>query len=182
MRADRAKRGNRMFEREELLAALAHAGVAIKAMILLGVNCGLGNTDCALLPITAVDLKRGWLDYPRPKTAIARRVPLWPETIEALKAALAQRPEPKDQADAPLLFIGPRGVSYAAGHSGVRVHAEIRDCLKAAKITRKGLSFYALRHTFSTIAEGARDLPARASDHGPRCRHHRYGRGLPGAS
>ena len=69
-------------------------------MILLGLNCGFGNSDCATLPRSALDLDGGWVNYHRPKTGIARRVPLWPETVEALHEALAKRPEPKNPADA----------------------------------------------------------------------------------
>ena len=43
MRQARAARGLRMFERDELLAVLAVAPVAIKAMILLGANGGHGE-------------------------------------------------------------------------------------------------------------------------------------------
>jgi hypothetical protein len=49
-------------------------------MILLGINGGMGNSDCANLPLRAVDLDAGMIDFPRPKTGIARRCPLWPDT------------------------------------------------------------------------------------------------------
>jgi len=52
-------------------------------MILLGINCGLGNGDCGNLPLRALDLGHGWVDFPRPKTGIPRRGPLRPETVEA---------------------------------------------------------------------------------------------------
>jgi integrase len=149
-----------MFERDELLKILDHAGVNLKAMILLGINAGLGNTDVGTLPLKAIDLKSGWLDYPRSKTAILRRVPLWPETVTAINVALATRRQPKDTADKHLLFIGPRGESYEGAHRGYRVSAEMARALKAAKLDRPGLSFYALRHGFQTIAEGAHDLAA----------------------
>lgn len=160
LRQAREKRGLCMFERTELLAVLEHAGINLKAMILLGINAGLGNTDLGLLPLKAVDLKQGWLDYPRPKTAIGRRVPLWPETVGAIKNALASRRDPKDPGDKHLLFIGPRGESYVGDHRGYRVAGEMTRCLTTAKIGRPGLSFYALRHTFQTVAEGAHDMAA----------------------
>jgi|GEM_PF-186480 len=169
LRHNRARRGLRMFERAELLAVLDAASVNGKAMILLGVNGGLGNSDVAGLPRTAVDLKAGWLMFPRPKTGIGRRIPLWPETIEAIRAALNARREPKAPEYRSLLFIGPRGEAYAADN-GYRVAGEMIRALDKAKIKgddgkdepvrRSGLSFYALRHTFQTIAEGARDLAA----------------------
>jgi hypothetical protein len=43
----------------------------LRAMILLGINCGLGNSDCAGLSHSHLDLERGWLDYPRVKTGFA---------------------------------------------------------------------------------------------------------------
>jgi|HubBroStandDraft_6_1064221.scaffolds.fasta_scaffold649429_2 hypothetical protein len=43
------------------------ADVRMKAMVLLGLNCGFGNTDVATLPQSALDLAGGWIDFPRPK-------------------------------------------------------------------------------------------------------------------
>jgi integrase len=83
-----------MFEAEEIRQMLAAASPQLKAMILLGINAGLGNTDCGRLPLSALDLERGWLTYPRPKTGVARRCPLWAETVEAIREALAERPGP----------------------------------------------------------------------------------------
>ncbi|MBK7404817.1 MAG: hypothetical protein IPJ41_09340 [Phycisphaerales bacterium] len=71
--------------------ALAAAGVQMRAMILLGINCGMGNTDVASLPLDALDLDAGILDYPRTKTAIPRRATLWPETAEALRSSIGLR-------------------------------------------------------------------------------------------
>jgi integrase len=72
------------------------AGVSLKAMLLLGIDCGFGNSDCASLPLSALDLDGGWITYPRPKTGIERRCPLWPETVAALREVLARRHEPKN--------------------------------------------------------------------------------------
>ncbi len=137
---------------------LEHAGPNMRAMILLAINGGLGNTDLALLPIGAVDLKGGWLRYPRAKTAIGRNIPLWPETIDSIRQVLTARPEPADPEDAGLLFIGPRGKSYVGKHKGYRVTAETTRVLKKAGI--EGRTFYDHRRTFLTVAEGARDLVA----------------------
>jgi integrase len=61
-------------------------GIQLRAMILLGLNCGLGNNDIAELNWAHLDLAAGILDYPRPKTGIERRATLWPETVKALRA------------------------------------------------------------------------------------------------
>jgi hypothetical protein len=66
---------------------VAGAATQMRAMILLGINAGFGNTDVAKLPMSAVDLKSGWVDFPRPKNGIQRRAKLWPETIAALTLA-----------------------------------------------------------------------------------------------
>lgn len=44
-------------------------------MILLGINGGFSVTDCAELPIQAVDLARQLIECERPKTAVQRIVP-----------------------------------------------------------------------------------------------------------
>jgi integrase len=149
-----------MFEREELLAALDTATPLLRAMILLGINAGMGGGDCAMLPTSALDLKKGWLDFPRPKTGVGRRIPLWRETIDALKEVIATRHAPNDPADKDLVFIGPRGESFIGSGGSYRVTNPMLRLLERSKIARKGLSFYSLRHTFQTVAEGARDLAA----------------------
>src|SRR5262249_34630232 len=68
VRIDRAKKGPKHFTADEIRRLLAAAGTAMRAMILLGVNCGFGNADCGHLPLSAVDLEAGMLDFPRPKT------------------------------------------------------------------------------------------------------------------
>lgn len=196
MRKHRAANGKRLFEAAEIRDLANAASPQLKAMILLGVNAGFGNADCAALPQSALDLKGGWITFPRPKTGIDRRVPLWPETVAALAAAIADRPTPKDETDFDLVFV----TKY--GHRWVRTHgpkntpidsvlqeftkllnrprcpacgalqANVKPAKCAAckwepsadqpfqKVHRKGLTFYALRHTFRTIADAAKDLPA----------------------
>ncbi len=92
VRIDRAKKGPKLFAADEIRRLLDAAGPTMKAMILLGVNGGFGNADCGRLPQSAVDLDAAMIDFPRPKTGIPRRCPLWPETVEALRAAMAKRP------------------------------------------------------------------------------------------
>jgi integrase len=84
-------------------------------------------------------------------------VPLWPETTDAIKAAIAKRCEPKDETAKKLIFIGARGESYVCSN-GYRVCQEFVRGLALAKVTRRG--FYCLRHVFQTIGEGAHDLAA----------------------
>jgi integrase len=118
LRKARADKGVRLFQPAELRAVLDSAGKPFKAMILLGINCGYGNAYCATLPLKALDLESGWAHYPRPKTGIDRRCPLWPETVEAIREALNKRPTPKDAADAGLAFITKFGAGWDKSGSG----------------------------------------------------------------
>ncbi len=57
----RAKSGVKMFDPGDIRALLDAASVNFRAMILLAINGGLGNTDLGLLPTKAPDLEKGWL-------------------------------------------------------------------------------------------------------------------------
>lgn len=156
MRQHRLAKGRQDFTAAEIRELLRHARPTIRAMILLGLQAGFGNTDVAELPLSAVDLKAGWIDYPRAKTATRRRVPLWPETIAAIQAALAIRPAVESE----LLFISQRGNDYCdAKRTGYRVAGDFVQVTEAAGINGKR-GFYCLRRTFQTQAEESRDLTA----------------------
>src|SRR5262249_34192664 len=73
LRLHRQARGPRTLTAAELRTLLAAAGQPLKAMILLGINCGFGNLDVGTLPQSALDLSTDWAEYPRPKTGIVRR-------------------------------------------------------------------------------------------------------------
>jgi integrase len=129
-------------------------------MILLGVNCGFGNADCGTLPLSALGLERGWIDFPRPKTGIGRRCPLWPETVAAIREALAERPVPADKADAGLVFLlsaGRRWVRVTEKSRNDNVSIHFTNLLKSLGVHRDGVGFYTLRHVFRTVADAARD-------------------------
>ena len=81
----------------------------IRAMVLLGINCGFGNADVATLPQPAENFSGGWIKFLRSKTEIKRRVPLWPEPSEALPIAIAKRPKPAGNTDADLCFLTKNG-------------------------------------------------------------------------
>lgn len=112
VRRERNKLGSQMFEADEIRDLLEVAGMPLKAMILLGVNCGFGNRDIAILQKSSVNLKTGVIDFPRPKTEVRRYVTLWPETIAALKEASKMRPAPKDKDDEKYWFITSHGECY----------------------------------------------------------------------
>jgi integrase len=161
LRLHRAKQGVKLFTADEIRRLLAAATVQMKAMILLGINAGLGNSDCGNLTLADVNLETGFLDSVRPKTGIGRRCPLWPETVQALKDALAARPEPKKEEHAGLVFVTRCGDSWHTGTTDGPLSRETGKLLHRLGINgRTGLGFYTLRHTFRTVADEAKDQPA----------------------
>lgn len=161
LRKHRAAGGKRLFDSAEVKRLVESAGVPLKAMILLAINCGFGNGDCGTLPISALDLKAGWIRFPRPKTGIERRCPLWPETVKALTAAIKARPEPKESSNAGLVFITKYGAPWwDETNASAAITLQFGKLLRTLEIKRPGLNFYALRHTFRTIADAKLDGPA----------------------
>jgi integrase len=168
MRCYRAESGPNLFTAEEVRKLIGAAAQPLKAMILLGINCGFGNTDCGNLPLSAVDPDAGVIDFPRPKTGLARRCVLWPETVESVREELAARPRPAKPEYDRLVFLTAKGNPWSAGNdagdkyqrSGPMPHAFAKLLHKLEINGRKGLGFYTLRHTFRTVADEARDQPA----------------------
>ena len=159
----------RFFEAGQIRRILKAASVPLRAMALLGINCGYGQTDCAELPQDVIDFDAGILDWPRPKTEIDRRCALWPETIEALQVAIEARPRPKARADADAVFLtkyGHRWVRFRPGQGDRRgaavdsVNLQFGKLLTDLGLKRPGLGFYALRHTHRTISDEVGDRAA----------------------
>jgi integrase len=159
LRVNRAAKGRQMFEAVEINRLLKAAGPQMKAMILLGANCGFGNADCGKLPLDAVDLGDGWINFPRPKTGIPRRCWLWPETVKVITTAVAQRPQAKDPAHVGLLFITKHGDAWAKENIDNPIAKEFKKLLTKVKLNGSR-GFYCLRRGFETVAGEARDQVA----------------------
>ena len=170
--------GKNLYDRQQILRMIDAASPQLRAMILLGINAGFGNTDCAKLTRSCLDLDGGMIDFPRPKTAVARRVPLWPETVAALKAVLADGREAKDRKHAALVFVTTFGNPWVQYHVDsisfefrklgqelgiiARPKKKARGKAKAEEPAedKPTLGFYTLRRTFRTIADATRDQHA----------------------
>lgn len=149
LRLERATKPLKLFTNAEVLSLLAAAGPQLRAMILLGINCGLGNADVGRLQRRHVVGE--WLVYPRPKTGINRRAWLWPETLAALQF---ERVNERDD----LIFVTKYGGSWAKDDTDNPVSKEFAKLVRRAGVSQLG--FYALRHTFRTIADEVKDQPA----------------------
>lgn len=174
MRKHRAAAGKKLFTAPELKLMLKTLtpDPQMRAVVLLGINCGLGNSDIANMEFKHLDLDGGWLNYARGKTGIARRIPLWAETVKALRLVIASRPTPVSDADNEIVFITPRqnGEKRQGGTRLVvlgeksradYVCREFAALLKDLKINgRKGLGFYSLRHTLASVGLQAKDRDA----------------------
>jgi integrase len=160
LRRHKAQNGEKMLEADEVRRLIDEADLQLKAMVLLGVNAGFGNHDVATLPLGALDFDGGFVSFPRPKTGIPRRCPLWPETLTALRAALAERPKARDKADVNLVFLqrsGRRWVRETEKSRTDNVSVQFFKLLEKLGIHRVGIGFYVLRHTFRTVADAACD-------------------------
>jgi integrase len=150
-----------IFNSEQIAKLLSAADVKMKAMIWLGLNCGFGCTDCAELKWADLDLINGRVKLTRRKTGIARDLPLWPETIDALEKV------PKA---GNLVFYTARGNPYIRtvlktdGNGNGRYTTLNTITTKFSRLIRrvgldlpKGTGFYTLRRTAATIAARSGD-------------------------
>lgn len=149
------------FTIEHIKLLLEHADLQMKAMILLGLNCGFGCTDCAELRWENLDMGQYRVIFPRGKTGVSRNLSLWPETVEALQD-LPRRGE--------LVFYTIRGNPWVRTIQGKdksgnekftkddAVTKQFSKLLKTAGIrTEKGVGFYTLRRTAATLAARSGD-------------------------
>ncbi len=170
LRQHRATKPVRMFDADQMRTLVEKASQPLKAMILLAMNCAFGNSDIAQLTTGVIDFRKGWVAFPRPKTGVARRCLLWPETIAAVQEALPQRPKHRDYEDADLVFLTRchnrwvRMVPKATDANDYTpidsISLEFGKLLRLLRFDRQGLGFYAIRHTFRTIADETLDAPA----------------------
>jgi len=176
IRVDRRSKPRKLFTVEEVHALLAGADVPLRAMILLAVNAGLGNSDLSNLTTDDIDLGAGVVSLYRHKTGADRRAVLWPETIAAVRVAIQTRPDAADPQHADRVFITTHGREWVrtevhtdttrAGTQRPRVvrsdnvAQRFNTLLDKAKVSKGGRGFYTLRHTFRTIADAHPDRPA----------------------
>ena len=149
------------FNLEQIRQLLDVADDQMRAMILLGLNCGFGCTDCAELAWENLDLAKRRTSLSRKKTGVDRNLVLWPETVQALQG-LPRLGE--------LVFYTSRGNACVrtiakAGKDGVVKYSsdnfiskKFSKLLKKADIeVERGVGFYTLRRTAATLAARSGD-------------------------
>jgi integrase len=150
-----------VFAPAQIRELLNAADIQMKAMIWLGLNCGFGCTDCSELRWTDIDLENGRVKLARKKTGIPRNLPLWPETIGAIRGI----PRTGDRVFCTskgnpwvrtIRTVGADGVTkYTADNAISKKFAKL---LKEAGIkTEKGMGFYTLRRTAANLTATSGD-------------------------
>jgi len=146
---------------DQLEKLLLAADVTDAALLMLGLNCGFGNSDIGKLKLCDVDLENATISHPRPKTGVHRDFALWPETICILKVYLAgHRGRPLCADAEQLFFVSRRGQPlswYRLNSDGKLARSDAvknrfdRLCRKAGVKRKYGVGFYILRHTYATL-------------------------------
>jgi integrase len=163
---------DRIVNGEEIDKLLNLSQPNMKAIILLGINCGLGPADIGRLRWR--NIKAGcMLVYPRPKTGNQRIGYLWTKTQKALERVKMLKHTAEAYAkdgDNALVFITKKRQAYFREEPiiengktvGMRIAnaVSITFCRTVKKAALKGVSFYRLRHTFKTLGKRARDRDA----------------------
>lgn len=169
--AARATRRPLLFAPGECRAMVRAAEGQPLAMILLALNGGMGQSDVATLRCGDIDLVKSMIDYRRQKTGVPRTIPLWPDTLKAIK------PYYEGKGSEDLVFQTRYGKAWVreseAGDNKVStidaVSQEFGKLLASIGIWKKnaagrpisdGRNFYTLRRTFRTAADGQGDQRA----------------------
>jgi integrase len=150
-----------IFTTEQINTLFQHADVQMKAMILLGLNCGFGCTDCAELKWDNLDLENSRVVFPRGKTGISRNLLLWSETVSILEDVPRQ---------GELVFYTTKGnpwvrailskdksgnEKFTKDDAVTKAFSKLLE--KAGLKTEKGVGFYTLRRTAATLAARSGD-------------------------
>lgn len=153
-RKHKREQGLKLFTADQIRHILDESGVRMRAMIYLGINCAYHNNDIETLPLSAMQsaIESGIIEHARQKTEIERMCPLWPETIEAIKAWLAIRPATENSFG----FVLPNGKPFCPVN--VDVAKRFRSVRDLAGIRDGGFSW--LRKTFATYASECADQVA----------------------
>lgn len=178
MRKEKARLGiadhsDRILTGEEIDQLLKGAQPNLKALILLGVNCGLGPADLGRMKWHHIDLENGVLNYPRGKTGTPRIGFLWKRTRKALERVrtLKYTKEAIEKLgnNASVFLTKKRQPYYREVERIIdnkliavyAVNAVTTTFARHAKALKlNGVSFYRLRHTMKTLGKKARDADA----------------------
>jgi integrase len=160
---DRASRARQLWTPPEIRQLLEAAGAGMRCFILLGINCGFGQGDCAKFSRSVFNLEHHRM--PRGKNLARRLCPLWPMTV----AALCAYNRPKGLPGTGGLFFVTRlghpwvvenakvdeaGVTLSTAYKD-NVSQNLRKLCKRIGVAYR--PFYTFRHTFRSVADEVGD-------------------------
>jgi integrase len=151
LRKDKASKPKKLFKPEEIHQIIAAANPQFKAMAILGLYAGYGNTDCGLLRTNHIDPKSGFIKFERPKTGIPRKCWLPPRAMKYITDIMPNKPG--------LVFKTRRGNAWAKDSKQNPIAVEWKKLADSVGVVQ---TFYALRHTAYTIAGSSKDKDARS--------------------
>ncbi len=155
--AVRMGRKTRAIDASSIRGVLERGTPAMKAMILLGINGGFGPSDFASLRHADVDLGAAIIRCARPKTGVSRIVPLWPETVKALRGCRCKGPLWSTTRNG-MPWVRESAVKRPGSLAGASMrHDPLRLQLRRLKAT---WTLYELRHTFRSVAGETGDIEA----------------------
>lgn len=132
-----------IFEPNEIQLLLDHADIKMKAMIVLGFDCGLRVSEVAKLKCTDIDSENMLIKIHNSKRGHSRTVKLSPFVLETLRSYWKiYRPSTdyfftrKDNSDS----INP-----------IIINNSFRMLLTNTGLHEKGVRFHSLRHTYATM-------------------------------
>jgi integrase len=159
MRQAKREAGARVFTAAEVRKLVKAADPVTRALLLLSLNGGVGNTDLAMLRAVDVNLGDAAIEFERTKTGVHRLIPLWPKTVRALREAMPLRPAPAAPQYADRVFLTPKGLPLvrdkvdADGKLTSTTDAIGMAFAKLAKAVGVKRTFYDARRTFQTIGD-----------------------------
>jgi integrase len=153
LKREKQSKTAKVFTIEELQTLYQAADAQLKAFMLLALNGGLGNGDIGQLEFRHI--QSGWIVYPRPKTLVDRRFPMWKETAKAIEQAKQSK-----HPELPFVFVTKYGQCWYKDANVSPLSAEFRKLCVECGLHETGRGFYSLRHQFRTVADGCRDQVA----------------------
>jgi integrase len=157
LRAAKTEAGDRTYTPAQVEKVLASESKVLRAMFLLSLNGGVGNTD--LSELKDGNIKADRIEFSRSKTGVARVIPLWPETSDAIKESRDVRPNAKTPEFDDRIFLTETGLPYVRdnldGEGNLTSTTDKIATLfwKEMKTLSVPRTFYDGRRTFQTIGD-----------------------------
>ncbi len=161
IRKHQAAQEEKLWSSDEIKALIAATRSAAQlSHIYLGINAAYGPADIGRLKTADIDFENSWLGEIRGKTGEARGCWLWPETVAALRQAIDEKPWNPQYPDLYSLTRNRNPWWTSKDEKSDPVTAGFAKTKKRAKIQKKGVGQYSLRHTFRTIGGDVGDREA----------------------